>query len=48
MNKRTQMLIDWRTENTVEDLDPIEIEVKEEPERKAFSEDHVDEEEVEK
>ena len=34
------------TKNTVEDLDPIEIEVKVEPERKAFSEDHVDEEEV--
>src|SRR3954470_20190459 len=34
------------TENTVEDLDPIEIEVEVEPERKALSEDHVDEEEV--
>src|SRR3954469_24176867 len=34
------------TENTVEDLDPIEVEVEVEPERKAISEDHVDEEEV--
>ena len=34
------------TENTVEDLDPIEIEVEVEPERKVFSEDHVYEEEV--
>src|SRR3954454_4491582 len=34
------------TENTVEDLDPIEIEVEVEPERKAFSEAHVDEEKV--
>ena len=38
MNRRIQMLIDWRPRTPVEDLDPIEIEVEVEPEKKAFPE----------